>query len=127
VSDRCHPWHTRVFHGFRGDVPMAAKTSSGASVYSTYKLMLYRNWLDREVAGSDLFRINDGIEMENVTTIPADRQPCMDGTGSGYGTSRSPARTRFLQSLEEVTGGCAPVCLAPRDGARAVRRTDTAP
>lgn len=84
--------HTAVFKGFRKDSLISVKTRSGEMIYSSYKLLLYRDWLDDEVAAEDVYRLNDGVSMKNIKTA----------TIGALNTFSSKNKSAFCKKIQEA-------------------------
>jgi len=107
-TDRFSPWQTLVFAHFRRDLPVAGNASSGTRIYSTHKLMLYCEWVNRELSGEGLFRIGDGLAMENLQSVLPEHLAL---TGRG-------AREEFLRIISRVGDGYIPAGAFEEDVAR---------
>jgi len=69
ISSRFYTWQTAVASAFKRDIPVINRAGFEKPVYSTHKLMLYKEWMDSEVAGPDLYRMGEGAVMKNVKSF----------------------------------------------------------
>lgn len=67
---RLKNWNTLLFEKLKKEYLIKVMDLYGKSLYSSHKLMLYRNWLKGEVWGRDLFRLNNGACIENLNITP---------------------------------------------------------
>jgi hypothetical protein len=116
-AGRFRPWQTVVFQNFRKDVPVAGRATSGRKLYSTHKLKLYREWMDREVAGHDLFRINQGMGMEHVKLLSPHQLIPQLLTAHGTAT-----RSIFQRTLGEKGDRWIPLSATRQDIVRVAER-----
>jgi hypothetical protein len=73
AQTRLANWQTRVVRRWRQDRPVKQISTQGACVVSTHKLMLYKEWIEKETASSDLFRLNHGLPIKNIAYLSAYR------------------------------------------------------
>lgn len=71
-SCRFSPWDTMVFKGLRQEGYRKAGNGAGGRIYTSHKLVLYKNWLEKEVAGEDIVRLNSGLKVEGIKTAADD-------------------------------------------------------
>ncbi len=71
TQTRLANWQTEVVGRWRQDRPVKLRSTGGTPVVSTHKLMLYREWIERETACSDLYRLNHGLPIRNIKYLPA--------------------------------------------------------
>lgn len=62
--------YTSLVDHLRGDLPVMVESQEGGSICSTHKLVLYKNWLEAELAAEDLYRLNNGACMNNISIAP---------------------------------------------------------
>ncbi len=67
TSTRIKNWHTSVLNGLRVDKVVRARSQQGLEITSSYKLMLYKQWLENEIIRPDLIRLNDGVRLSGIT------------------------------------------------------------
>ncbi len=68
-TSRLSNWHTAVFKGFKKEPLIKGESSSGKQIFTSFKLSLYKEWLEREVLGEDLVRLNEGVLIKNLKTV----------------------------------------------------------
>jgi hypothetical protein len=68
-ATRLSSWHTQAAQRLRSDLMRRVPSQSGGETFSSHKLLLYRDWIDGELGGADLFRLNDGASMRNVRPL----------------------------------------------------------
>lgn len=68
-SSRFSNWHTAVFKGFKKESLIKGESSAGKEIITSFKLSLYKEWLEREVLGEDLVRLNEGILIKNLKIV----------------------------------------------------------
>ena len=68
-ATRLSSWHTQAAQRLRSDLIRRVPLQSGGETFSSHKLLLYRDWIDGELGGTDLFRLNDGALMRNVRPL----------------------------------------------------------
>lgn len=104
TQTRLANWQTGVVRRWRQDRPVKLRSTGGTQVISTHKLMLYREWIEREIASSDLFRLNHGLPIRNIKYLPAREARYGElgdgpaGAGSRAKVLGTPISPRLLQS-----------------------------
>jgi len=73
TQTRLANWQTQVVSRWRPDRPVVQRSTQGTPVVSTHKLMLYRDWIEKETASSDLLRLNHGLPIRNISHISSYR------------------------------------------------------
>jgi hypothetical protein len=66
---RFDTWGTKVLGRLHADRVVAADDCLGGTVLSTYKLILYRNWFEREVDLTGLQRLNNGVKIRGLAPV----------------------------------------------------------
>jgi len=69
MSNRLRNWYTMLFQGLRRDFILKVETAKGEKTLSTYKLLLYRNWIRDNLLGPNIFRINDGAVIDGINYL----------------------------------------------------------
>jgi len=69
ISSRLKTWYTMVVKRLKEDFLLEVNTCSGAKTLTTHKLLLYRNWIQDNVSGPDLFRLNDGTIIKGIKSV----------------------------------------------------------
>jgi hypothetical protein len=59
----------------RRSFPRIAQDSTGSRIYTTHTLMLYRNWLERDVDLRDTARLNRGLPVRGVGSLGGEPDP----------------------------------------------------
>jgi hypothetical protein len=101
-SSRLRSWHTLTAGRFRLEPFVEAEGEPGGRVLSSRKLLLYRDWIERELAGGDLARITGGAAMGGVRTITGGTEdgeggPAEKFRGAEHGASFRAALRRLLE------------------------------
>jgi hypothetical protein len=65
-STRMQTWETIMLRRLHGERLAASHDNRGAAVLSTHKLLLYRNWLEREVDLTGVLRLNRGAAVRGL-------------------------------------------------------------
>jgi hypothetical protein len=65
---RINTWQTQVFRMLHGEKYIRAHDQEGSEVYTSHKLLLYKNWLEAELMGIDLVRLNNGVKINGIRT-----------------------------------------------------------
>jgi hypothetical protein len=71
TQTRLANWQTEVVRRWRKDRPVRLVSTGNTPVISTHKLMLYREWIEKEIASSDLYRLNHGLPIRKIPYIQA--------------------------------------------------------
>jgi hypothetical protein len=66
TSNRISSWHTSVINGFRVNRFVHARSQKGVDINSSYKLIMYKRWLENEIIGTDLIRMNEGARISGI-------------------------------------------------------------
>jgi hypothetical protein len=66
---RFDTWETKMLDRLRVDRVSAVDDCLGRTVLSTYKLLLYRNWFEREVDLTSLRRLNNGAKIRGLALV----------------------------------------------------------
>jgi len=69
IATRLNTRDTITARRLRNEELRAVRDSSGRYVYSTHKLILYRNWLEQEISHEDLARLNRGISIRTIKQV----------------------------------------------------------
>jgi hypothetical protein len=101
-SSRLRSWHTLAAGRFRLEPFVEAEGEPGGRVLSSRKLLLYRDWIERELAGGDLARITGGAAMGGVRTITGGTEdgeagPAEKFRGAEHGAAFRAALRRLLE------------------------------
>ena len=89
---RISTWESKMLRRLHADRFAAVKDCLGGTVLSTHKLLLYRNWFEREVDLAGVRRLNRGVEIRGLETPPKDHVQT-------YG---SEVRKSFLQQKKDL-------------------------
>jgi hypothetical protein len=73
LASRTCPLHTLLCRRMRAAGPIRTRDASGRAVWTTPPLMLYRNWMEREVDLTGCLRVNRGAAVEGLQTYDEDR------------------------------------------------------
>jgi hypothetical protein len=92
-SCRFSPWDTMVLKRLRQEGYRKAGNGAGERIYTSHKLVLYKNWLEREVAGEDIVRLKGGLKVEGIKTADP-------GVLAQCGSARS-------HTIDSMLGSCA--------------------
>ncbi len=65
-------WQTHVLERLKRDRIVRVHDHCGDEITSTHKLILYRNWFEREVELGDLIRLNNGARIEGLRFLKSD-------------------------------------------------------
>ncbi len=71
-NSRIDTWETTMLRRLRGGRLMNGDDCNGSTVLSTHTLMLYRNWLEREVDLACIRRLNNGARIEGLSMARKD-------------------------------------------------------
>jgi hypothetical protein len=94
-SSRIQTWHTSVAQGIRKDTVVITHSQNGEKIRSSRKLLLYKEWIQNELASKDLFRLNEGARMKYLGYRPA--QEINRTTGA--------TKSSFLHTFERMKKG----------------------
>jgi hypothetical protein len=64
--NRFAPWPTVVTGRMRSEPILPEKDCSGKPVHTSHKLLLYRNWMEREIDCRGLQRLNNGVAVRDL-------------------------------------------------------------
>jgi len=70
---RIDTWETKMFERLRVGGLVAVHDCLGGTVFSTHKLLLYRNWFEREVDLTGIRRLNRGAEIRGMEMVSEDQ------------------------------------------------------
>jgi hypothetical protein len=65
---RINTWQTQIFRMLHGQKYIRAHDQEGCEVYTSHKLLLYKNWLEAELLDIDLVRLNNGVKINGIRT-----------------------------------------------------------
>jgi hypothetical protein len=65
-------WQTHVLERLKRDRIVAVHDHFGDEITSTHKLVLYRNWFERELELGDLIRLNNGARIAGLSFLQRD-------------------------------------------------------
>jgi len=68
VANRFKNWHTYIVKRLKNDRMLKVQDHFGNDIYSTYKLILYRDWFENELVKEDLYRLNNGANIKSINT-----------------------------------------------------------
>jgi hypothetical protein len=68
-ATRYDPFPSKLMKRMQNDRPVLSRDAHGGPLFSTYKLMLYRSWLERELEHGDLFRLNNGAMIPGIPLV----------------------------------------------------------
>jgi hypothetical protein len=71
-SDRFRSWHTQAASRFRLEPFVPVQCRPGERVYTSHKLLLYRDWIEKELAGDDLVCVTGGLAIRGVRALPGE-------------------------------------------------------
>jgi hypothetical protein len=115
-SDRFRSWHTRAAARFRLEPFVPARDQSGERVYTSRKLLLYRDWIEKELAGDDLVRVTGGAAIRGVRALP--REPAGEFGSLAVEFRNARGGQAFGTALRELmTDGFPPGALEEEAGA----------
>ncbi len=103
TQTRLANWQTQVVSRWRQDRPVLQRSTQGTPVVSTHKLMLYRDWIEKEIDSSDLFRLTHGLPIKNISQLSAYRAHSSESENSLTGAATAdcvlgnPISPRLLQ------------------------------
>jgi len=89
---RTSTWESKMLRRLHADRLTAVKDCLGTTVLSTHKLLLYRNWFEREIDLAGVRRLNRGVEIRGMESASEDHVQI-------YG---SEVRKSFLQRKKEL-------------------------
>jgi hypothetical protein len=93
---RLLPWSTVRYRRMRAELVVEDRDCFGRTVASSHKLLLYRNWFEREIPLQGLKRLNNGALIEGVSMATEDEL-------SGYDRCfRESFHRRFLGVTREL-------------------------
>jgi len=90
---RTNTWETKMLDRLHVDRLIAVHDCLGGTVFSTHKLLLYRNWFERELDLTGIRRLNRGVEIRGIDTVSTDH---MNAYGRGI-------REAFQQRMKNLT------------------------
>jgi hypothetical protein len=114
-SNRYRTWHTQAASRFRLEPFIPIPDQSGERTHASHKLLLYRDWVEKRIAGDDLVRVTGGAPIRGVRHLPGGpagllREQLVRFRNARYGeTFREAFRLRLTgsvppDSLEAETG-----------------------
>jgi hypothetical protein len=85
-------WESKMLRRLHADRLATVQDCLGGIVLSTHKLLLYRNWFEREIDLTDVRRLNRGVEILGMETASEDK---VHAYGSGV-------RKSFMQQMKDL-------------------------
>jgi hypothetical protein len=105
-SNRFDSWHTQAASRFRLEPFISVRDQTGEETRTSRKLLLYRDWIEKRLAGGDLVRVTGGAAIRGVRFLSGGPAEMSKEASVELRTARH--GERFRAALRGLMGGNVP-------------------